>query len=169
MVGDQHHVARRKIRVDAARGVGHDQDFDLERLHHAHRQCDLRHAVAFVIMDAPLHNEDRLAFQFANDQLAAMPGHRGKRPMREFTKRYNLSVFHRRGQRVQAGTKNQPHTRNNIEAGANHCRHFLDLIQGNIFRHCDSCSRIFTTKAVGKRAPRQRTFRAAKIISEIPR
>ena len=43
------------MRVHAAAGVGDDQQLGPQRLHHAHRQRDLLHAVAFVGVKAALH------------------------------------------------------------------------------------------------------------------
>ena len=62
--------------------IGHDQDLNPQPLHDPHRQGHLLHGVAFIIMDAPLHRQDCLAFQLAYHQLPGMTLDRGQRPIR---------------------------------------------------------------------------------------
>ena len=111
VVGDQHHIARYKIRVHASRGVGYKHHFQPEAQHHTNRQGDLRHTVALIEMYPSLHHEDRLTFQLANDQLPGVAMHGRNRPIWQIPIRDRLRILNGVGQTVQPGTENHSDTR----------------------------------------------------------
>ena len=79
MIGDEHDIARIKIRVEPAGRVGHYQRTHPQRVHHAHRKDDQGHGVALVIMKAAPHHHDLFPCQGTQDKLARVSGHRRDR------------------------------------------------------------------------------------------
>jgi hypothetical protein len=107
VVGDEHDVSRTKGRVQAAGGVGDDQDLDAQHLHHAHREGNLGHRIALVVMSAPLHHRHTLPFQPAHDEPAHVPFHGRGREMGDLAIGNGDALLDGIGQRVQAGAQDQ--------------------------------------------------------------
>ncbi len=61
MVFNQHNIADRKRRIDAASRIGENQNFHTEPPHGANRQKNIRHIVPLVKMEPPLHTNHLLA------------------------------------------------------------------------------------------------------------
>ncbi len=74
MILDEHDVADRKRRVEAARGIGDDQRVDVEALHDSHGQRHLLHGIAFVVVEAALHRAHDCAGKFADHEPPGMTG-----------------------------------------------------------------------------------------------
>ena len=55
MVGNDHQVARAERGVDTARSIRHEKVLDAEQCHHTHREGYLRHVVALIVVETPLH------------------------------------------------------------------------------------------------------------------
>ena len=79
MVLDNHEVSHMESQVGAAGGVGDKEVSDAQDLHHADGQHHQVHAVPFIIMDAPLHGDDRFAGQRAHNEIAFMADSRAHR------------------------------------------------------------------------------------------
>src|SRR5581483_5650570 len=73
VVVDDHEVARAERGVQASAGVREDDRVDPPRLEHAHREGDLPHVVALVVVQASLHDRHGLARERADDELSRMP------------------------------------------------------------------------------------------------
>ena len=80
VVFDDDQVALVVERIQAAGGVGDDQEPAAELLHHADRKGDLPGRITLVEVKPPFHRDDRLTGQRAADQLAlvALDGRPGK-------------------------------------------------------------------------------------------
>jgi len=74
MILDQHQVSRAKIVVQATGGVGEDQSFDAQALHHADGKPNLRDGVTFIVMGAPLQHKHLFALELPDDQATLVPG-----------------------------------------------------------------------------------------------
>lgn len=70
-----------EVGVDAARGVRRDERPDAEAGEDAHREGNLLHVVALVVMHAPLHRGDRLAAEAAEHETARVARRGGTRPV----------------------------------------------------------------------------------------
>ena len=77
VVGDDHQVAYMEMFVHAARGIGYEEGFDTQFVHHTYGEGHLLHGVAFVIVEAPLHGHDVHAAELAEDELAGVPFYGG--------------------------------------------------------------------------------------------
>ena len=65
--------------VGAARRVGHEEVADAQHLHHLDGQGDFEHAVALIIVDAPLHGDDGFSTQFPDNEVSLVAdGGRGR-------------------------------------------------------------------------------------------
>ena len=96
------HVARPNGGVDRPRRVGHNQHLDPQQLHDANGQRYLLQAVSFIIVRAPLLDENRLSFQLACQQLPLVPLHRAWRPIRYFGGGNDVRMVQGLGQRPEA-------------------------------------------------------------------
>ncbi len=75
MVCDHHQIADTIIGVQSPRRVRHEQVIHPKLLHHPHRERDLLHRVAFIIMKTPLQCQHLLPSQFADYQVIGMTIH----------------------------------------------------------------------------------------------
>ncbi len=82
MVIQQYQVALFQAGVQAAGGVAQQQVLDTQGLQHPHRKSDLLHAVAFIIMEAPLQNNHFMRPQPARNQFTFVGFYGGMREMR---------------------------------------------------------------------------------------
>lgn len=72
MVGDNHQVADRKIRICAATGIGNEQGLDTQFAHYTYREGYFLHGIALVKMETSLHRHDVFMAQFAEDKFSAV-------------------------------------------------------------------------------------------------
>ena len=59
VIGDQHHVARLELRIEATGGVGEHERIDPERKHRAQQECRLAMRVALIWVSPPREDDDR--------------------------------------------------------------------------------------------------------------
>ena len=122
MVFQQHQIADGVGRVNAAGGIRQNHRADAELFHDANRECDLRQAVAFVEVSAPLLRGHRLPFQFADDQIALMAVYSRDRPTGDIRVGDYRSVLELVSQATQARTKDQANCRLQLRALADGVR-----------------------------------------------
>ena len=72
MISDDHQVADIELGVHTSSGIRHEEGLDAQFVHHAYREGDLLHRVAFVEVEAPLHGQNINATQFAENQFTTM-------------------------------------------------------------------------------------------------
>ena len=130
VVGDEHQVAGGVGGVDGAGGVGDDEGLDAEALHDADGQGDLGHGVAFVEVDAALHDEHGLVFEAADDELAGVAGDGGFGPVRQVAEGDAVGVADGVGKPAQAGAKDKGDRGLVGCARAYGAGDFVDLFQG---------------------------------------
>ena len=76
VVGNQHQVARRPLRMHAAARVRHDERRRAQRAQHAHRERHLLQRVALVAVKAALHRHHPLAAERPAHEPARVRFHR---------------------------------------------------------------------------------------------
>jgi len=82
VVCDLHQVARSHPFPHTAGSIGQDHGLDSERSHDPDRKGHFTHGMAFVIMEAALHDGDSLAAPLAEMQFAGVSRHSGLRETR---------------------------------------------------------------------------------------
>ena len=98
-----------------------------KKLHHPHREGDLLHGVAFVIMKTPLHRHYRAAGDLPENQLPGVIFHRGNGEMGNIfigNNRFLLNLIH---QFTQAGSQHNADFRLDLGASLQILNRFLDL------------------------------------------
>lgn len=108
VVGKQHQLAFRKIRIHRASGIGNDQITDAQKFHHPHRKGDLLHGVPFVIMKPSFHNNYHLSVQPSVNQLSVMKLDGGLGEIGNVGIINLFFDFDFIGQFPQSGTENDP-------------------------------------------------------------
>ena len=75
MIGDRHERSRTKRTVHAARRIRHEQRFHAETLHHTHAERKYGCRISLIIMESALHDDDRFARMFADNEPSRMSGY----------------------------------------------------------------------------------------------
>ena len=75
MVGDNHHVAYAETGVCATGCIADKECLDAQQAHDTDGEGHLCHGIAFVIVEAPVHGDDFLSSQLAEDELALVALH----------------------------------------------------------------------------------------------
>ena len=109
MVLDDHEVSHVEGQVGAAGGVGDKEVSDAQDLHHADGQHHQVHAVPFIIMDAPLHGDDRFAGQRAHNEIAFVADGRAHREAGNILIGDNQRILDLVGQLAQAASQDNAH------------------------------------------------------------
>ena len=104
VVVDHHQVARAELWVQAAAGVGDDQEVGSQPLHHPDGKRDLGERIALVGVHPPLHHDHRHAVEQAADELAgvAVGGRAGEVGDRVVGDRHRVGERGRRGAEAAA-------------------------------------------------------------------
>ena len=79
VVGDDHQVAYMEMFVHAARGIGYEEGFDTQFVHHTYGEGHILHCVTFIEVETALHSEDINTAEFSENQFATMTFHCGYR------------------------------------------------------------------------------------------
>ena len=129
MVGDDHQVAHAERGIDPARSVRHEEVFDAQLLHDAHRESHLLHRVALVVVEAPLHGHDLAALDRAEDHTPLVPldGRNGEtRDIFVFDGECSVDLI---GETAQAGAEDDAHLRGErTRGGVDKSRCFFNFL-----------------------------------------
>ena len=128
MVVQHHDVAPRIVGIHAAAGVGNDEQFDTERLHHAHGKRYLLERVAFVGVEAAFHRHDGQATQAAADQVPDVADRGGDWKMRNFAERETGLLLDFASHATQAGPQDDAGPSVLGPAPADHADRFGDSV-----------------------------------------
>src|SRR5438093_285228 len=105
VVADDHEVAGFVRRIQSPARVRKDDRLDPPRLEDAHRERDLLHVVALVVVQASLHDRDGLALEPADDELARVTQHGAALPSGDALVRDAIGVLHILRERAQAASE----------------------------------------------------------------
>ena len=72
MIGNHHQVANLKAWVHTTGSVRDEESLDAQLVHDAHREGDLLHRVALVVVEAALHCHDIHTAKLTEDEFATM-------------------------------------------------------------------------------------------------
>ena len=72
LVFHHHEVASMEIRIQAARSVGEEQDLCSHHAHQAGGKHHVRHRIAFIVVNAPLHDDHRNTLNISEHEPALM-------------------------------------------------------------------------------------------------
>ena len=119
MIRDAHQVSGSKVRVDAARGVGHDQRPGAEDPENARRKSGRRRIVTLVTVDAALQGEDGNPGELTEHEAPAVTRNRGSGEARERLERHRRRRRKLVRESSQAGAQDDCHRAARAQARAN--------------------------------------------------
>ena len=84
VVGDDHQVSYMEMFVHAARGIGYEEGFDTQFVHHTYGEGHILHSVTLIEVETALHSKDINTAEFSENQFATMTFHCGYREVWNF-------------------------------------------------------------------------------------
>ena len=127
MVADDHEVAHVEVFVDAAGGVGQEQDLGAHETHQTGGQQDILNGIALVIVDAALHDDHLDLAEIAEDETAPVACDGGNGEAFDVVVVYGGHGLDLIGQSTQAGAEDQSDVGNKIGLFAHAGETFLQL------------------------------------------
>ena len=140
VVADAHEIAGPKARIQASGGVGQNQVFDAELLHHADRESDRARRVALVEVKPALHDHHRSSGDRAEKQPTRVAFDCRHRKVGQVTEGIGGRDRDRCDALSQARAGEKAYERGSIQTGAQEVRRFRYLV--SVIRHNSIFKRI---------------------------
>jgi hypothetical protein len=139
VIADHHQCALVKSHINPARGVRQDQILDTEQLKGPNRESNFFQRIAFVIMNAALHRQNRHAVNIADHECAGMALRCRRDEARDVAVRNANCIFELIGKTAETTSQHQRHIRRRGHTRTyDSCCGFsagIEVSFGHLFRH----------------------------------